>query len=250
MPETLIKEAETEEIVAVSNGIYARYIKRLADFFLSLSAMIVLSPVLLILTIVGAVAMKGNPFFVQERPGKNEKIFKLIKFRTMTCEKDKDGKLLPDEERLTGYGNFLRNTSLDELPELINILKGDMAVIGPRPQLVRDMVFMSPRQRMRHKVRPGLSGLAQINGRNAIKWERKLDYDLEYIQHITFLGDWKIIFLTFLKVFKREDISAEGMETAEDYGDYLLKHGFVTQPEYEEKQEKASTLLLPKGGNL
>ena len=150
--------------------------------------------------------MKGNPFFTQLRPGKidkktgSEKIFRLIKFRTMTCEKDKNGNLLPDDKRLTKYGKFLRSTSLDELPELINILKGDMAVIGPRPQLVRDMVFMTERQRMRHRVRPGLSGLAQISGRNAINWENKLEYDVEYIQKITFLGDWKIIFFTIKNI--------------------------------------------------
>lgn len=238
MPETLIKETEKEEsVVVVSNGIYARYIKRLMDFFLSLCAILVLSPILLVLTVVGAIVMKGNPFFVQERPGKNEKIFKLIKFRTMTCEKDKDGNLLPDDDRLIKYGKFLRSTSLDELPELVNILKGDMAVVGPRPQLVKDMVFMSSRERMRHTVRPGLSGLAQISGRNVIAWENKLAYDLEYIQNITFLGDWKIIFLTVLKVFKREDISAEGMETAEDYGDYLLRNGIITEEQYENKQK-------------
>ena len=244
MPETLIKETEKEEsVVVVSNGIYARYIKRLMDFFLSLCAIFVLSPILLVLTVVGAIVMKGNPFFVQERPGKidrktgKERIFKLIKFRTMTCEKDKDGNLLPDDERLIKYGKFLRSTSLDELPELVNILKGDMAVVGPRPQLVKDMVFMSSRERMRHTVRPGLSGLAQISGRNVIAWENKLAYDLEYIQNITFLGDWKIIFLTVLKVFKREDISAEGMETAEDYGDYLLRKGIITEEQYENKQK-------------
>ena len=191
MTETQMKP--TEE-VNVSNGIYAKYIKRAMDFFLSFCAITVLSPLLIILTVVGVIAMKGNPFFTQLRPGKNEKIFRLIKFRTMSCQTDKDGNLLPDEKRLTKYGKFLRSTSLDELPELINILKGDMAVIGPRPQLVRDMVFMTEMQRMRHKVRPGLSGLAQISGRNAINWENKLEYDIEYIQNITFLGDWKIIF--------------------------------------------------------
>ena len=249
MPETLIEKAETEEMIIVSNGIYARYIKRPMDFILSLCAVIVLSPVLLILTVIGAIVMKGNPIFVQERPGKidpktgKERIFKLIKFRTMTCEKDKDGKLLPDDQRLTPYGNWLRKCSLDELLELINILKGDMAIIGPRPQLVRDMVFMSTRERMRHTVRPGLSGLAQVNGRNAIAWEGKLAYDLEYVQNITFLGDWKIIFLTVLKVFKREDISAEGMQTAEDYGDYLLAHGFIEKEVYDKKQADALELL-------
>lgn len=240
MTETQIKPTEK---VNVSNGIYAKYIKRAMDFFLSFCAIVVLSPILIILTVVGAIAMKGNPFFTQLRPGKNEKIFKLIKFRTMTCEKDKDENLLPDDKRLTKYGKFLRSTSLDELPELINILKGDMAVIGPRPQLVRDMVFMTERQRMRHMVRPGLSGLAQISGRNAINWENKLEYDIEYIQHITFLGDWKIIFLTVLKVFKREDISADGMETSEDLGDYLLENGIVDKEIYDEKQADALELL-------
>lgn len=240
MTETQMKP--TEE-VNVSNGIYAKYIKRAMDFFLSFCAITVLSPLLIILTVVGVIAMKGNPFFTQLRPGKNEKIFRLIKFRTMSCQTDKDGNLLPDEKRLTKYGKFLRSTSLDELPELINILKGDMAVIGPRPQLVRDMVFMTEMQRMRHKVRPGLSGLAQISGRNAINWENKLEYDIEYIQNITFLGDWKIIFFTIKKVFERADISADGMETAEDLGDYLLEKGIVDKEIYAEKQADALKLL-------
>ena len=242
MVETKIKLTDDAEII-VSDGIYARYIKRVMDCFLSFCAIVVLSPIMIALTVAGAIAMKGNPFFTQLRPGKNEKIFKLIKFRTMTCEKDKNGNFLPDDKRLTKYGKFLRSTSLDELPELINILKGDMSVIGPRPQLVRDMVFMTERQRMRHKVRPGLSGLAQISGRNAINWENKLEYDTEYIQNITFLGDWKIIFLTVLKVFKREDISADGMETAEDFGDYLLETGQISEEFYKEGQEKSQLLL-------
>ncbi len=209
MPETLVKEAETEEsTVTVSNGIYARYIKRIMDFILSLCAVIVLSPILLVLTIIGAIVMKGNPFFVQERPGKNEKIFKLIKFRTMTCEKDKDGKLLPDEQRLTGYGNFLRHTSLDELPELFNILKGDMAIIGPRPLLPEYLPYYTETERHRHDVRPGLSGLAQINGRNAVTWEEKFSWDLKYVGDITFFGDIKIILLTVKKAF----IKVEGVE--------------------------------------
>lgn len=222
---------------------YAKYIKRPLDFFLSFCAITVLSPILLILIIVGAVAMGGNPFFTQKRPGKDEKIFKLIKFRTMTNKKDSEGNLLPDDQRLTKYGKFLRSTSLDELPELINILKGDMAVIGPRPQLVRDMVFMTEEQRKRHTVRPGLSGLAQVNGRNAIKWENKLSFDLEYIKNITFYGDVKLIFQTILKVFKRADISEEGMETAEDFGDYLLKIGEVDAIEYDQKQKEAKLLV-------
>lgn len=242
MIKTEIKPTEDAEII-VSGGIYAKYIKRAMDFFLSFCAIVVLSPIMIVLTVIGAIAMKGNPFFTQLRPGKNEKIFRLIKFRTMTCEKDKDGNLLPDDKRLTKYGKFLRSTSLDELPELINILKGDMSVIGPRPQLVRDMVFMTERQRMRHRVRPGLSGLAQISGRNAINWENKLEYDVEYIQKITFLGDWKIIFLTIKNVFERADISADGMETAEDLGDYLLEKGIVDKEIYAEKQADALELL-------
>jgi len=211
---------------------YAKYIKRPLDFFLALCATLVLSPVLLVLTVSGAIMMKGNPFFTQLRPGKDERIFRLIKFRTMTCERDQNGELLPDDVRLTKYGKFLRSTSLDELPELFNIIKGDMAVIGPRPQLVRDMLFMTPEQRKRHSVRPGLSGLAQVNGRNAIKWENKLSYDLEYIEEITFLGDVRLIIKTFTKVFARADISEEGMETAEDLGDYLLRIGSIEETEY------------------
>ena len=222
MPETLIKEPETEEsTVTVSNGIYARYIKRPMDFILSLCAIIVLSPILLMLTVIGAVVMKGNPFFFQQRPGKNEKIFKLIKFRTMTCEKDKDGNLLPDEQRLTGYGNFLRHTSLDELPELFNILKGDMAVIGPRPLLPEYLPYYTETERHRHDVRPGLSGLAQINGRNAVTWEEKFSWDLKYVGNITFFGDIKIILLTVKKAF----IKVEGVELnyEGDFDDYRKK---------------------------
>lgn len=222
---------------------YAKFVKRPMDFFLSLCAILVLSPLLIVLTVIGVFAMKGNPFFTQLRPGKNEKIFKLIKFRTMTCETDKDGNLLPDDKRLTKYGKFLRSTSLDELPELFNILKGDMSVIGPRPLLVRDMVFMTDIQRLRHTVRPGLSGLAQVNGRNAIKWENKLSYDLEYIENITFLSDVKIILETIVKVFKRSDINEDGMETAEDFGDYLLHKGEIDKEIYEKKQREAKTLI-------
>lgn len=222
---------------------YLKYIKRPMDFFLALFALTVLSPVFLVLILLGAVMMKGNPFFTQLRPGKDEKIFRLIKFRTMTCEKDLNGKLLPDDVRLTKYGKFLRSTSLDELPELINILKGEMAVIGPRPQLVRDMVFMTTAQRARHSVRPGLSGLAQVNGRNAIKWEEKFLFDLEYIENITFLGDIKIILKTFIKVFERADISDNGAETVADFGDYLLKTGAVNEQDYNECQDKAKELI-------
>lgn len=196
---------------------YAKYIKRPLDFFLSFCALTVLSPVLLVLTALGAVMMKGNPFFTQLRPGKNEKIFKLIKFRTMTCEKDKNGELLPDEKRLTKYGKFLRSTSLDELPELINILKGDMAVIGPRPLLPEYLPLYNETQRRRHEVRPGLSGLAQINGRNAVTWEQKFECDVRYIDNITFFGDMKIIIVTVLKVLKRDGITEENNATVEKF---------------------------------
>ena len=164
---------------------YKHFFKRILDFFCALAAIVCLCPLLVVLTLVGAVKMKGNPFFTQPRPGKDEKIFKLVKFRTMTNERDANGKLLPDDVRLTRYGKFLRSTSLDEPPERFDILKGDMAVIGPRPQLVRDMVFMTPEQRRRHTVRQGLSGLAQINGRNAVTWETKIAYDLENHLHDT-----------------------------------------------------------------
>ena len=222
---------------------YAKFFKRVMDFVLSLCALIVLSPVLLILAVLGAVIMKGNPFFTQLRPGKDEKIFKMIKFRSMTCETDENGNLLPDEVRLTKYGKFLRATSLDELPELLNIVKGDMSIVGPRPQLVRDMVFMTPEQRRRHSVRPGLTGLAQCNGRNAMSWEKKFEYDLIYIKKITFWGDVKILLQTVVKVFQRDGINEEGMATAEDLGDYLLRIGTVDKEEYAEKQAEASRTL-------
>jgi len=227
---------------------YARYFKRPLDFILSLAAILVLSPVLLVLTVVGAVTMGGNPFFVQPRPGKKdrngqEKIFRLIKFRSMSNRKDKEGNLLPDDQRLTKYGKFIRSTSLDELPELFNILKGDMSIVGPRPQLVRDMVFMTPEQRNRHNVRQGLTGLAQCNGRNGISWEKKFEYDLLYIDNITFLGDVKIILKTVKSVFIREGITEENMATAEDLGDYLLRIGAVDLQTYQSKLVQASACL-------
>lgn len=223
---------------------YKNFFKRIIDFFCALAAILCLSPVLVLLMILGMVKMKGNPFFTQPRPGKDERIFKLIKFRTMTNEKDAEGNFLPDEVRLNGYGKFLRSTSLDELPELFNILKGDMAVIGPRPQLVRDMVFMTPEQRKRHSVRQGLSGLAQVNGRNAISWESKINYDLQYIENITFFGDLKIILTTLVKAFiKRSDITEENCDTATDLGDYLLATNRITQAEYDEGQKLAKKLI-------
>lgn len=221
---------------------YAKCFKRVIDFTLALGALLVLLLPLLILTVLGAVKMKGNPFFTQPRPGKGERVFRLIKFRTMTNEKGSDGKLLPDEQRITGYGRFLRATSLDELPELLNILIGDMAIIGPRPQLVRDMVFMTPEQRRRHEVRPGLSGLAQISGRNALKWENKLALDLEYIKNISFKEDLRIV-LTTLKVVLGRTETTEEIAVTSDFGDYLLEKGLVDPQTYEEKQKEAKELL-------
>ena len=201
---------------------YPRFFKRLLDFSLSFGAIIVLSPVLLILAVVGAIAMQGNPFFVQARPGKKgtdgrEKIFKLIKFRTMSNAKDKDGNLLPDDVRLNKYGRFLRSTSLDELPELINILKGDMSIVGPRPLLVKYIPRYTPEQRRRHDVRPGLTGIAQINGRNTITWEERFTYDIEYVDSISFIGDIKIILGTVKAVFNRSGITSETSATMEEF---------------------------------
>lgn len=196
---------------------YAKYLKRYLDFWIALIALIILSPVLLVLTVIGAVKMKGNPFFTQDRPGLHEKIFKLIKFRTMTNEKDKNGNLLPDEKRLTSYGKFLRSTSLDELPELINILKGDMAIIGPRPLLVRYLPRYNKEQHHRHDVRPGLTGYAQVNGRNALTWEDKFKMDVWYTKHVTFFTDVKILLKTMEIVLKREGISSETSTTMEEF---------------------------------
>ncbi len=196
---------------------YANFFKRLIDFTLSFIALIVLSPILLILIIVTAIAMKGNPFFTQQRPGKDEKIFKLIKFRTMTNEKDENGDLLPDDVRLNKFGKFLRSTSLDELPELINILKGDMAIVGPRPLLVKYLPRYNDEQRRRHSVRPGLTGNAQANGRNALSWEDKFKLDIEYVDNISFAFDVKIIFDTIKAVLKRDGISSESSVTMEEF---------------------------------
>jgi lipopolysaccharide/colanic/teichoic acid biosynthesis glycosyltransferase len=206
---------------------YARFFKRPLDFFCALAAIICLSPVLVVLTVLGTIKMKGNPFFTQPRPGLNEKIFKLIKFRTMTNEKDANGNLLPDDVRLNAYGKFLRSTSLDELPELFNILKGDMAVIGPRPLLVEYLPRYNSEQKHRHDVRPGLSGLAQVNGRNAITWEQKFKYDVEYVKNVTFLGDAKIILTTLMKAVKREGISGANGEAT--------MTAFMGTPEPEQK---------------
>lgn len=228
-------------------GIYERYVKRILDIVCALAALIVFCWLYAILAILVRIKLGSPVLFTQPRPGKDEKIFKLYKFRSMTDARDENGNLLPDEVRLTSFGKALRATSLDELPEAINILRGDMSVIGPRPQLVRDMVFMTPEQRLRHTVRPGLSGLAQTRGRNAISWDGKLATDLEYIQHVTFLGDVKIILDTVKQVFFHqkglEDSDVDEVEITDDFGDYLLKAGRVDKEEYERKQAEARGLL-------
>ncbi|OUQ19837.1 sugar transferase [Lachnoclostridium sp. An138] len=214
------KKANTEQqnkFVEPRYGLYAKYVKRYLDVFVSLIGLLVLSPVLLLLIIFGTIEMKGNPFFTQKRPGKDGKIFNLIKFRTMTNEKDKEGNLLPDEQRLTTYGKFLRSTSLDELPELWNILKGDLSLIGPRPLLVKYLPLYNSFQRHRHDVRPGLTGYAQVHGRNQVSWEKKFEMDVWYVQHVTFLEDLKILFETVAVVLKREGISSETSMTMEEF---------------------------------
>ena len=233
--------------MARKQSFYERYIKRVLDIVCALAALLVFVWLYLLIAVLVRFKLGAPVLFVQPRPGKDEKIFKLYKFRTMTDARDEHGELLPDEIRLTAFGRSLRATSLDELPEVFNILKGDMSVVGPRPQLVRDMVFMTPEQRRRHSVRPGLTGLAQTRGRNALSWEKKLAADLEYIQHITFWGDVKIVFDTVKQVFfHQKGLPGEAqdeVEITDDYGDYLLKRGVVTREEYEEKQAIAIALL-------
>lgn len=196
---------------------YARFFKRAIDFCLSLTALLVISPLLLILIVIGAIAMRGNPFFTQMRPGKNEKIFKLIKFRSMTCKKDKDGNLLPDEQRLTSYGKFLRKTSLDELPELLNILIGDMSIIGPRPLLVKYLPYYSQEEQRRHSVRPGLTGHAQANGRNLATWEEKFAMDVWYVDNITLKTDIKVIIDTIKTVLSHSGVELNAQEDFDVY---------------------------------
>lgn len=228
---------------------YEKFLKRVIDFLLALVALIALSPLMLVLTVAGAIAMGGNPFFTQIRPGKKgkdgkERLFRLIKFRSMSNKRGTDGALLPDAQRLGRYGTWLRSTSLDELPELVNILLGQLCLCGPRPQLVRDMVFMTPEQRRRHDVCPGLTGLAQVNGRNNITWEEKLSYDLQYIDSgITLRGDIKILMQTVGKVLKKSDIVREGTVSDMDFGDWLLAEGKISRETYLQKQEEARNLL-------
>lgn len=232
-------------------GFYELYIKRLMDIVCSLAAIIAFSWLYIVIAVLVRVKLGSPVLFKQPRPGKidpktgREKIFHMYKFRSMSDERDENGNLLPDEVRLGKFGKALRATSLDELPEAFNILKGDMSIIGPRPQLVRDMVFMTDKQRMRHTAKPGLSGLAQVNGRNDINWEEKLNWDLKYIEKVSLLGDVKIIFQTVMKAFvKQEGITDGDMATAYDYGEWLLKEGKVSQEDYEEKQKEAAKILV------
>lgn len=205
---------------------YGKYIKRVIDFILSFCAIVFLSPLMIVLIVVGTIKMKGNPFFAQERPGKHEKIFKLIKFRTMTNEKDENGELLPDEIRLNKYGKVLRATSLDELPELFNIFKGDMAIVGPRPLLVRYLPFYTEEERHRHDVRPGLTGLSQVHGRNYSSWQERFAYDLQYVRNVTFLGDLKIILETIKTVLSHSGVADRSQIHEDDNGDlYIMIDG-------------------------
>lgn len=229
-------------------GFYEKYIKRLLDIICSLLAIIVFSWLYIIIAIVVRIKMGSPVIFRQPRPGLvnpktgRERIFEMYKFRTMTDERDVNGELLPDEARLPAFGRMLRATSLDELPEAFNILKGDMSVIGPRPQLVRDMVFMTDEQRMRHTAKPGLSGLAQVNGRNAVSWEDKLNWDLKYIENVSFIGDCKIVWMTVKKVFGKGEKSEE-LGVTDDYGDALLKSGKVSREKYDALQAEARELI-------
>lgn len=234
-------------------GFYEKYIKRLLDIVCALLAIICFSWLYLIIAILVRIKMGSPILFKQPRPGLvkegKETIFDMYKFRTMTDERDENGELLPDEKRLPAFGAWLRKTSLDELPEAFNILKGDMSVIGPRPQLVRDMVFMTERQRMRHTAKPGLSGLAQVKGRNAIIWEDKLDWDLKYIENISFLNDAKLVFETVKVAFiKAEGITDGENATALDYGEVLLKAGTVSLLQYNTLQAQARNLIIEHEG--
>lgn len=235
-------------------GFYEKYVKRVIDITCATGAIVVFSPLYLGIALLVRTKLGSPVLFTQDRPGLigpdgKETVFKMYKFRSMTDERDENGELLPDDVRLTKFGKWLRNTSLDELPEAFNILNGTMSVIGPRPQLVRDMVFMTDTQRMRHTAKPGLSGLAQVNGRNAISWEDKINWDLKYIEKVSFKEDLKIILETVKKAFiKQEGITQDDMATAEDFGDYLLRTEKVDKNEYEQKQQMAKKILIENDG--
>ncbi|MBR3487085.1 MAG: sugar transferase [Clostridia bacterium] len=232
-------------------GFYEKYVKRALDIVCALLALAVFCPLYAVIAILVRCRLGSPVIFKQPRPGLidpetgRERIFSILKFRTMTDERDENGELLPDEKRLTRFGKMLRATSLDELPEAFSILNGDMSVIGPRPQLVRDMVFMTDEQRLRHTAKPGLSGLAQVKGRNAISWEEKLAWDLKYIEKVSFLSDLKLVWLTFKKVFMRKNPAETSDETdvTLDYGDELLRKGRITRGEYDEKRALAERII-------
>lgn len=223
-------------------GFYEKYVKRPQDFCCALAALIVLSPVLMVTAYLVKKKLGSPVIFRQKRPGLNGKVFEMWKFRTMTDARDEEGNLLPDEVRLTDFGKKLRSTSLDELPEFFNILKGDMSLVGPRPQLVKDMVFFNDKIFVRQSVRPGLTGLAQVSGRNAISWDEKFKYDLKYVSHVTFLTDMKILIQTAKKVIGKDGISAEGFATSEDYGDWLLRLDKINLEEYNSKLKKVKQI--------
>lgn len=231
-------------------GFYEKYVKRLLDIICSLLAIIAFCWLYAIIAVLVRIKMGSPVLFKQPRPGLvdpktgKERIFNMYKFRTMTDSRDNNGNILPDEERLPAFGKLLRASSFDELPEAFNILKGDMSVIGPRPQLIRDMVFMSDEQRMRHTAKPGLSGLAQVMGRNSISWEDKINWDLKYIEKISFWGDVKIVWMTVMKVFiRKNNVDSEEVDLTPDYGDALLKAGKVDKDQYDVLQAKARIIL-------
>lgn len=253
---TTYKVKDIEPIIVRKKGFYEAYMKRFFDIVCGIGAVICFSPLYLILAILVKIKLGSPILFTQERPGiigkdGKETVFKMYKFRSMTNERDENGELLSDEMRLTPFGKWLRETSLDELGEVMNILNGTMSVVGPRPQLVRDLMFMTKEQRRRHTAKPGLSGLAQIHGRNDVSWEDKFNWDLKYISNVSFLEDIKIIIDTVGKAFiKREGITMGDMATAEDLGDYLLKCGRVSQMEYSEKQKLAKKLIDSFKGDM
>ena len=220
-------------------GFYNRFVKRLLDFFISLIAILELSPVILVVYLMSLIILRGNPIFKQYRPGKNQKVFPLYKFRSMTNKKDKDGNLLPDKDRMTGWGKFLRKSNLDELPQLFNILLGHMSIVGPRPRMVEEVVFLDETQQDRFLVRPGITGWAQVNGRNSITFDTVVKFDKEYVENVTLWMDIKIFFKTIGYVFSRKGVNKEGTVSNEFHGDYLLRTGQINQEYYNEKMAEA-----------
>lgn len=253
---TTYKIEDIEPIPTRKKGVYEEYVKRIFDIICGVGAVVCFSPLYLVIAVLVKMKLGSPVLFTQSRPGivgedGKETIFKIYKFRSMTDERDKDGELLPDEMRLTKFGKWIRETSLDELGEVFNIINGTMSVIGPRPQLVRDLTFMTKEQRMRHTAKPGLSGLAQVNGRNSIKWEERINWDLVYLQNVSFLGDIRIILETIKKaLIKREGITEENMATSEDFGDYLLRTGQVSREEFDSKQILAKSILTSHKGHF